>query len=272
MSKYVTTFSSFDEARKAEELLKTSGLPYKILSPGPGFERVGAPAVVLSRETRSVFMQHGGDRIINSGWVEYREAKIKIPGSTPGIFAEDVYGKSSIVVLAPCMADPTKIRTIAYITGNLTEVFPYMNAEMRGAAYNPHAHIFTFMDGYRMICLYAQRIAIAKADEIVDAWRVLEMVRLRANTCWQNRSKITPNFETRKKPPALEIYYRLPKTNCKQCGEKTCMAFALQLWSGKTVPDRCREVFAGSSGHLKEALIEICRGLGLDETSGANHD
>ena len=170
------------------------------------------------------------------------------------------------MVLAPCIADPSKIRIIAYISGNLADVFPYMNAKMGGASYNPHGPILTFMDGYRMVSLYSQRIAVAKADDIVDAWRVLEKIRVQANDCWKNRSQIEPDYETRKKPPALEIYFRLPKTNCKQCGEKTCLAFALHLHSGKAVPSQCREIFAGKFGHLKDALLEICGGMGVEDS------
>ncbi|NIM13076.1 MAG: hypothetical protein GTO45_13250 [Candidatus Aminicenantes bacterium] len=265
MSKVLTTFSSPNAFRKAWELLKALDLSHEIISPAPGFNMVGVPAVVLSQESRSAFMQYGGDSTINSGWVDYREARIKIPSGDPEIFAEDIFGRSSIMVLAPCIADTSKIRIIAYISGNLADVFPYMNAKMGGASYNPHGPIFTFMDGYRMVSLYTQRIAVAKADDIVDAWRVLEMTRTQANTCWNNRSQIEPNYKTRKKPPALEIYFRLPKTNCKQCGEKTCLAFALQLWSGKVVPNQCREIFNGKFGHLKDALLEICGGMGVED-------
>ena len=272
MNKLLTTFHSYEGFKKAEYLLKALELPHEILSPDPGFNRAGVPAVAMSRESRSAFMEQGGNNIINSGWVEYRDTKIKISPGEPEIFNEEVFGRASMMVLAPCMADSNKIRTVSYITGNLTEVFPYMNAEMRGATYNPHGHIFTFMEGYRMVSLYPQRIAVAKADEIVDAWRVLEMLRVRANTCWKNRRQITPSYEMRKKPPALEIYFRLPKTNCKQCGEKTCLAFSLRLWSGEVTPRQCLPVFAGNFGHLKDALLEICQGLGVSGETGGFHD
>jgi ArsR family metal-binding transcriptional regulator len=265
MSKLLTTFPSQDAFRKAWQLLNERDLLHEVISPVPGFNRVGVPAVVLPQESRSAFIEYGGDVIINAGWVDYKETGIKVPSGDPGLYDEDVYGKSSIRVLAPCIADPSKIRIIAYISGNLADVFPHMNARMGGASYNPHGPIFTFMEGYRMVSLYPQRIAVAKADDIVDAWRVLENIRVQANDCWNNRSQIVPDYKTRKKPPALEIYFRLPKTNCKQCGEKTCLAFALHLHSGKAVPSQCREIFAGKFGHLKDALLEICGGMGVED-------
>ena len=32
----------------------------------------------------------------------------------------------------------------------------------------------------------------------------------------------------------LEIFKKLPKTNCKDCGFPTCLAFAMQLAAGKS--------------------------------------
>ena len=37
----------------------------------------------------------------------------------------------------------------------------------------------------------------------------------------------------------LEIYKLLPKKNCKECGPPTCLAFAMQLASGKASLDAC---------------------------------
>jgi len=38
---------------------------------------------------------------------------------------------------------------------------------------------------------------------------------------------------------ALDIYKLLPKTNCKDCGFPTCLAFAMQLAAGKATIDLC---------------------------------
>lgn len=40
----------------------------------------------------------------------------------------------------------------------------------------------------------------------------------------------------------LAIYKLLPKTNCKECGQATCLAFAMQLAAGKAGLDACPHV------------------------------
>jgi acetyl-CoA decarbonylase/synthase, CODH/ACS complex subunit gamma len=37
----------------------------------------------------------------------------------------------------------------------------------------------------------------------------------------------------------IQIFKLLPKTNCKECGVPTCLAFAMNLASGKAELDAC---------------------------------
>jgi ArsR family metal-binding transcriptional regulator len=265
MTRTVTTFPQRDEFRRAKERLDRMRLPYEVVAAEPGYAAVGTAGLVVSTETRGMLMAGGIGEFVCSGWVEYRPARIAVPTELPPTFAEDVFGQAAIMVLAPCVADVTKIRLIAHISGDLTELFPYLNTEMKQASYNRHAPTFTFMDAYRMVSLYPHRITVAKADELVDAWRTLEAIRQRANETWARRASIAPCYEMREKPPALEIFKRLPRTNCGACGEPTCLAFAVKVWQGSASPVACRPVFVGEHGHLKDALLEICKGLGVSE-------
>jgi ArsR family metal-binding transcriptional regulator len=259
----VTTFPTPDECQKARVRLDRRTVPYEAISAEPGFRYVGAGALAADGEAASVLAAPDRNPVICSGWVDYRPAAMSVPLQEPRAFEEDVFGRAAVTVLAPCVADATKIRLIAHISGDLSKAFPYLNAEMEAASYNRHAPTFTFMDGYRMVNLYPRRITVAKADEIVDAWRVLEMIRCRVNAVWARREEIEPDYEMRQRPPALEVFKRLPGTNCRQCGELTCLAFAVQVNMGQAPLERCKPVFGGEYEHLKAALVEICAGLGV---------
>lgn len=261
--KVLTTFPTGDEFDKAKARFDRFPLSVDIISPDPGYDLVGVAALAMESEARAQLAARGPGDLFSSGWVDYRPAAVPVPSEPPRSFAEDVFGRAAIMVLAPCVADATKIRIIARISGDLTEVFPYLNAEMKQACYNVNGPTFTFMDGYRMISMYAHRIAVAKADEIVDAWRTLEMIRCRVNEVWARRGEIEPCYEMREKPPALEIFKRLPRTNCGQCGELTCLAFAVKVHGGDVSVSDCSPVFERDFGDLREALLEVCRGLGV---------
>jgi ArsR family metal-binding transcriptional regulator len=268
MGRVITTFPRRSEFTKAKQRLDALGLSYEVLSPGPVYLRVAAPAVVIEEEARSALFRGGATQFTCSGWVEYCPSDGRLPQEEPLAFEEDIFGEAAVMVLARCVADRARIRIIAHISGNLAGVFPYLNGEMPEACYNHKGPTFTFMDVYRMVSMYPRRIAVAKADGVVDAWRVLEGIRRRVNETWARRERIEPCYEMRERPPALEIYRRLPGLNCGRCGEKTCLAFAVSLWMGATRLSRCEPVFSGEQAGMKDALVEICSGLGVPESAG----
>jgi acetyl-CoA decarbonylase/synthase complex subunit gamma len=53
-------------------------------------------------------------------------------------------------------------------------------------------------------------------------------------------------------PSGIEILKMLPKTNCGDCGQPTCLAFAMNLAAGKAEIDACPHI----SDEAKEALSE----------------
>ncbi|MCX6929592.1 MAG: hypothetical protein NT154_41210, partial [Verrucomicrobia bacterium] len=202
----IMTFPRRREFDKAQSCLDRLGLPYQVVSPEPGYGRVGMESLVMSPEARGMLFHEIGTEVVSAGWVNYQPAKVSVPDTPPSSFEEDVLGTCAIVVMAHCVADMAKIRLIAHISGNLAGVFPYLNAEKPGAMYCRDAETLTYMDGYRLVSLYAQRLTVAKADELVDAWRTLEGIRCLVNETWRRRGSISPCWGMRRKPPALEIY------------------------------------------------------------------
>jgi ArsR family metal-binding transcriptional regulator len=267
----LTTFPTLTEFQRAYKALSTMGALYERIDPSPALSLVAVPALIVSRDIRASLESAAPD-ITFSGWVDYQVQKATMPAGPSPDEAEPggCFRRATIMVLGPCVADYKKIRLIAHIEGDLGPVLPYLNAVLPQASYAPTANTLTYMDSYRMIALYPGRITIAKADEIVDAWLTLERIRLLASQTWNDRDRIVPSFETRKRPPALEIFKRLPRTNCRQCGEPTCLAFALRVWKGETSARSCLPVFEADSNfsHLQEALLEICAGMGI---TGVDH-
>ncbi len=51
----------------------------------------------------------------------------------------------------------------------------------------------------------------------------------------------------------LEIYKQLPKTNCKECGFPTCLAFAMKMAAGQVPLDKCPHVTPAAKAALESA-------------------
>lgn len=162
------------------------------------------------------------------------------------------------------MADEKRIRLIAYFNRDITEILPYLNSVIKGASYNKEASTLTFAKERRLINLYNIKITIAKADDIIDAWYILDKVKSLINKTYEHRSDIKPSYDEKVKVTALQIYGWLPKSNCKVCGEATCLAFACRLLLGEQKLSNCAPLSTESKfSENNKIMQEMAEALGV---------
>jgi ArsR family metal-binding transcriptional regulator len=264
MSK-IMVFPRTSEFVIAKAKLDDLNLEYKIINPPLEYENIAVACIVFEQEAYSGLIGKSDGAFIYSGCVDYRGQTLnKIESEIQEEnYDSDVFGKAYIMVLSPCVADETKVRLTVHLSEDISHLLPYLNAYIHSAFYNDDSCSLTFMEQYRLITIYRSKIAIAKADDITDAWRIIAKIRSLVNTVNHNKATITPNYEMRKKPPALEIYNCLPKTNCGKCAQKTCMAFAFALHSGTADPFGCKPIFEGDYKHLIPKFTNILPRIGI---------
>lgn len=266
MDRLITTFSDREQDAAALAVFESQSIAFQTVSPAPGYARVGRTAVVVSAQDRMRLYERNGREFACAGWAPYRDAEHPVPGESPAEYEEDLFERADITTIETCVANPDKMRAIAAIRGDVSRALPYLNAILPDVSYNHRMPVLTFMDAYRMVSLYPQRVSVARSDDIVDTWRVLERLRCAVNQAWARRHEIEPSYTLRVKPPPLEIFKRLPGTNCRACGEATCMAFAAKVYHGQASPGQCAPVFGADAAfaRLREPLSEICKGLGVN--------
>ena len=54
---------------------------------------------------------------------------------------------------------------------------------------------------------------------------MLKWLKQEINDAWEKRAQIKPSFQGISKPQILEILKLLPRNNCHQCAQATCMLF-----------------------------------------------
>ena len=110
----------------------------------------------------------------------------------------------------------------------------------------------------RLITFRPQQIAITKLEDKNEARLVVEELKGIVNGTYANRDHIKPTYTSRPTHRPLEIYTLLPGNNCKECGELTCLAFALNLANDKVKLTQCpllfKKEFEVNRSKLKEFL------------------
>jgi acetyl-CoA decarbonylase/synthase complex subunit gamma len=59
----------------------------------------------------------------------------------------------------------------------------------------------------------------------------------------------------------LDIFKLTPKTNCKECGQPTCMAFAMKVAQGSVTLDKCPHMSEAALAALGEATAPPMKAL-----------
>lgn len=140
----------------------------------------------------------------------------------------------------PCLAELGKIVVVGEPDAPIDGVLPLLNAILPTVvSYNLMAGIMTLRRQPGLLTLYPQRVTLTQVGDVEEALELLAAVRDLVNQIWAQREQIQPRQEGRRIPRPLDVYELLPRSNCRACGEPTCMAFAFGLLQGRHRPEAC---------------------------------
>ena len=260
---WIVAFPSAEEYRNGREALVAADVPHVNRDRAPARDAYSYALSVEQALKGQAYRAFQSADVLLSGTYDAPQPLLVTAPSAEGLSLTDTFVRGAAVTFVDeCVADPAKIRLIARLFADVAEVMPYLNAVLSNATYVPGGPYLTFMREHRMVTLYPQRVAIAKADDIDDGWRTLLWLCDLIDDTHARRGEIEPNYQTRQRPSALQIYSWLPKTNCRDCGERTCLAFAALLLQGKHRIEECKPLFTEEHAKLRERMLEIVKVLG----------
>jgi ArsR family metal-binding transcriptional regulator len=137
-------------------------------------------------------------------------------------------------ILTPA-CDPGSPRLVAKaaLVDDIAPVLPYLNATLPGANYLPEARALIWEDESHLVAFHAREIAVAEVTGREDAEQVMDYYVRLVNETWDRRDEIVPSVATLPRPTPMEVYRKLPGTNCKECHLPGCWQFALKLVAGE---------------------------------------
>lgn len=122
---------------------------------------------------------------------------------------------------------------------DVSVLFPFINADVDDAlVYENPAHVRFLFEGYRCF-LYPDTVAVHFFENRAAAKAFIPGFIDFLNDIHNRKSDIRPNHDQIRQIPVTEILKILPKTNCRECGYLTCMAFAAAMSRGKATAGEC---------------------------------
>lgn len=151
-------------------------------------------------------------------------------------------GYSKQIFRPECNAQFKSLHCIARLDDDVSCAIPYLNAALGGTQYLNDPPEVMFHHHGRIIKVGPTEIAINALKDEQEADKVLQWLQEQINQVWQRRDAITPSHEGPKRPRLIDVLKLLPKTNCRKCGQPTCMVFAAQVVAGGRHADNCPEL------------------------------
>jgi ArsR family metal-binding transcriptional regulator len=169
-------------------------------------------------------------------------------------------GYTKKIFRAECNPQFEALHCIATLDQDVSEALPYLNAVLGGFEYLKEPPAVMFRSRGRLITVHGREIALNALNDEAEADKILEWLKREINQAWENRASITPSFEGAPRPQLFEILKLLPRTNCRECGELTCMVFAARAAEGVKTAADCPPL----AGESKQRLVNYLGRFNFD--------
>jgi len=189
--------------------------------------------------------------------------------------------KVTIQEIKPCIVAENMIRVLLQLDREVSEIIPILVTKYPpgNVNYIENKNILTLNIYERLVTLYPSgKISMNKTIDKEDAIQVVTGIMEVINQLYTelNNGDAVDYSEMKEKLSKigpLSLYNCLPKTDCEECGEATCMAFAIKLLSGDITLDKCTPLKDGMYNEdvscLEELLgHQIMETMGWDDKQG----
>jgi len=151
----------------------------------------------------------------------------------------------------------THLRGLARLDRDITELLPYLNTVLRGHLYMREPPSLTIKYRAKLITFHPQEIALNIVKDEEETEEIVGWLVGVINDTWARKETIEASYEVPPKPRILEILKLLPRTNCRACGQPTCLVFATRLSAGEAVPKACPELAAEALALVQNYLQQF---------------
>lgn len=148
------------------------------------------------------------------------------------------------LISPPCHPGADTWSVKIHFDEDISEVLPLLNAELDRADYDHNAKVLVWKGDGHKYAFRPHEISVAPLEDRNEANALCQEAVDIVNKRWERRDEIEPDYSRERLPTVMEIYKNLPRSNCKECGYATCMAFAAAYRDGKAQDSDCPHVSA----------------------------
>lgn len=166
-------------------------------------------------------------------------------------------GYSLEIFKSKCNAGAKGVHCFAHLDDDVREVLPYLNTVLGGFVYTVAPPALTLKTYGKLITIHPRKIAVNALSDREEAEKIVGWLQREINEAWEKRDEIEPSTKSAQQPVLIEVLKLLPKTNCRQCGDPTCMVFATKVIEGSKDQNDCLPIKPENKCKLQEYLSQF---------------
>ncbi len=143
------------------------------------------------------------------------------------------------ILKSKCDSAAKGVHCFAHLENDVREVLPFLNSVLGGFIYTQEPPSLLLKNYGKLITIHPKKIAVNALRDGDEAEKIVAWLQREINETWEKRHEIEPSTESMRQPVLIEVLKLLPKTNCKQCNQPTCMVFAVRVIEGSKDHNDC---------------------------------
>lgn len=261
---HVIVFPDHESFQRGIELRRGREALVMELHPPRFCQGLFAPSLLVTAGLGGLKTELEARGIPFSGTIPYQSLNRAIPEAPPPdpVWKEVLRG-FRLITVRPSVTDPRKFRMEASSDAWPASLIPVMARLIRGGTFLPDLPILAFEEQHRLIVFSAEGIVISRADDLLDLWIMIRTSVDLVCSAHCRRATLGKEREPRYGISAIEIFRRLPGTDCGLCEHRSCMEFATSLLTGRSSLDKCTPLRNGGDVRLAQSLEWLLRVMGL---------
>lgn len=156
-----------------------------------------------------------------------------------------------------CIPGAMSVNAIAHLSKDISCVVPFINSSLGGSQCTSNPPSVTFKTEGKLISVQDHTITVNGIQDETHGRKIIDWMIREINDAWENREQISPSYELPKRPVLTELLKLLPMTNCRKCGEPTCMVFAVRLTEGAKDENHCPDLTTENRSSLQAYLAHF---------------
>ena len=163
------------------------------------------------------------------------------------LFPEVLVKKIKINEVTPCLSEPDRIKFLAQTDKPIGDILPILYLYVPNAKYSEKLGALSYTHQQHLVTMFSTgKIGMTYVKDREEAEQLIAESKNLINKAFiYLKSHGEPDeklFELKKQANPMKIYEKLPKTNCKECGEEGCYVFGVKLLSQERNLSQCSHI------------------------------